>query len=314
MKKVLKIALFVLASIILVIGIFVSIISIKGIPTYSVGNLDIVVSTDSLTVEKGRKIANMLCIHCHMDGETKKLTGRYVPEAPELGKFYSKNITQHPEKGIGAWSDGALIYYLRTGIKPDGSFGLPPMIRLPNISDEDINALVAFLKSDSPIVAPSEIEAPESEPSFLLKVLTQFAVKPLPYPEKNIITPDTSDLIAHGEYLVNDQLLCYACHSASFQTLDELNPTQSEGYLAGGNPMFTDDEKPIKTRNITMDVATGIGKWTKEEFKTAVKHGKKPDGGTISTPMIPYPNLSDRELEAIYAYLQTAPKIENMVK
>lgn len=313
MNKILKTTLISLGAIIFLIIGFVAIVNMRGIPTYEPGKVELTVSLDSASIENGRYIANAICIHCHRDPETNRLTGRALPEAPELGAVFSKNITQHPEKGIGSWSDGELKYYLRTGIKRDGTFGLPPMIRLPNMSDEDVDDLIAFLRSDNSIVAASEVEAPESEPSFLLTALSQFVLAPLPYPREEIASPDRSDLVALGEYLVNDRLLCYACHSENIQMIDELEPVKSPGYLGGGNPMFTDGNIPINTANITMDPKTGIGKWTKEEFKTAIRAGRKPQGGMINTPMIPYPNLSDKELDAIYIYLQTVPNIENMV-
>ena len=80
------------------------------------------------------------------------LTGRRMDEAPQFGAIYSKNITAHPEFGIGSWTDGQLAYLLRTGIKPDGSF-LPIMARLPHMSDEDVASIIAFLRSDHVWVA-----------------------------------------------------------------------------------------------------------------------------------------------------------------
>ena len=40
--------------------------------------------------------------------------------------------------GIGNWSDGDLIYLIRTGLKPDGQYIPPYMPKLVNISDEDL--------------------------------------------------------------------------------------------------------------------------------------------------------------------------------
>lgn len=53
-----------------------------------------------------------------MSPETGKVTGRFLQETPaEFGQIYSRNITSHPEKGIGSWTDGELAFLLRTGIR-----------------------------------------------------------------------------------------------------------------------------------------------------------------------------------------------------
>ena len=66
-----------------------------------------------------------------------------MDEIKQFGVIYSKNITKDPEHGIGKWTDGELLYLLRTGIKPDGRF-LPVMAKLQKMSDEDIQSIVAF--------------------------------------------------------------------------------------------------------------------------------------------------------------------------
>jgi cytochrome c1 len=79
--------------------------------------------------------------------------------------------------------------------------------------------------------------------------------------------------------------------------------------------MFNRDGKEIHTLNITMDENTGIGKWSEEEFVTAVKSGILPGNQpALRYPMELYSNLSDKEAKAIYAYLKTVPKLSNKVE
>ena len=138
-------------------------------------------------------------------------------------------------------------------------------------------------------------------------MLSNTAFKPLPYPEKAIAAPAITDQVAYGEYLVNDQLHCYACHSADFKTNNEIDPTKSEGYLSGGNPMLNKKRELVNSANITMDKEHGIGAWTEAEFVKAVKEGRRPDGKALRYPMFPYSGLQDEEIKAIYAYLKTVP-------
>ena len=108
---------------------------------------------------------------------------------------------------------------------------------------------------------------------------------------------------------------CYACHSADFKTVDFTNPEKSKGYFGGGNKFDLPDGSAIRSRNLTMDEETGIGKWTEEEFVRAVKTGIVPNGQTaLRPPMKPYADLSDGEVKAIYAYLKTIPKVKNHVE
>ncbi|WP_349295013.1 cytochrome c (plasmid) [Thioclava sp. 'Guangxiensis'] len=96
---------------------------------------------------------------------------------------------------------------------------------------------------------------------------------------------------------------CAACH------------TGDAGEFAGGVPL----ETPFGTlvgSNITPDQATGIGRWTKEEFRRAVKSGKAADGHLLypAMPYTDYANMTDADVDAIYDYLQTVPAVHNEVE
>ena len=90
---------------------------------------------------------------------------------PQFGVAYSLNITQHPQKGIGSWTDGEIAYLLRTGIARDGRYTPPWMVKLPRASDEEIASIIAFLRSDDPLVQASDVEDIPSRPTFFAKFL-----------------------------------------------------------------------------------------------------------------------------------------------
>ena len=68
--------------------------------------------------------------------------------------------------------------------------------------------------------------------------------------------------------------------------------------------------------NLTSDAETGMGKWKAEEFVAAIKTGKHLG---VSRPIMPpmpwsaYRHLSEKDLKAIFAYLQSVPAIKNQV-
>jgi mono/diheme cytochrome c family protein len=206
-----------------------------------------------------------------------------------------------------------LAVLLRTGLAPDGQYVPPPMPKLAHLADEDLFSIIAFLKSDDPLVAPAAVDPPGvSQPSLLTKALTYVAFKPLPYPSAPIVAPSAADAVARGRYLAF-ALDCYACHSASFMTMNIEEPEKSDGYMGGGNTLIDLRGRPIQSANITPDDATGIGRWSEAQFVRALKQGFRPDNKPIRYPMLPLVELDDAEAAAIYAYLRTIPAISRSV-
>lgn len=315
MKKALKILGVLLGVIVLVAATGASYIHFSGIPTYDKPKIpEITVKITPERIAKGQKVASMLCVQCHSNDNNSLVGKELIDIVPAFGKIYSMNITMDNEKGIGNWTDGELIYFLRTGVRKNGSYAPPYMPKFPLISDEDMNSIVAWLRTESHSTKASSEEAPESKPSFLVKFLSHVAFKPLPYPEKPIEQPDTNDQIAWGKYLANGQYACYDCHSANFKTNNNLEPEKSEGFYGGGNPLIDMDRNEIRARNISPDGETGIGNWTEEDFITAMQTGKRKNGKQFRYPMMPYTRLTNGELKAIYAYLKTVPKIKNKLE
>ena len=70
--------------------------------------------------------------------------------------------------------------------------------------------------------------------------------------------------------------------------------------------------------NITSDSMTGIGNWTEDQFILCLRKGKyggAPAGRNLLPPM-PWPNfaqMTDDELKAVYAYLESTKPIHNIV-
>ena len=314
MKKLLKWLGIALAAVVALAAAAAGYVAVAPIPRYPAAKLDFPVEVTPERVARGKRSVEMLCAGCHMDSTTGALTGKRMPDLPpQFGEAWSRNITAHPEKGIGSWTNGEIVYLIRTGISRDGRYTPPWMVKLPNASDEDLRDIVAFLRSDDPLVQPHAVDNHDSRPSFLTKFLCRVAFKPHPYPAQEIATPALADKVAYGRYLVNARLGCFECHSRDFATNDALHPERSPGYLGGGNPMPDLGGKVVTTANLTPDPETGIGRWTEAEFRRALKDGIRPDNRPLRYPMTPYRPLADEEADAIYAYLRTVPAISNRV-
>ena len=300
---------YLLLAVVVAAAALVAYVAISGVPKYPPGRIERRVEITPEKLERGRKFASLSCVNCHEEPTTGKLTGKRLLDVPtQFGVVFSKNITKDPVHGIGAWTDGELIYFLRTGIHRTGQYVPPYMPKFPLLSDDDLESVVAFLRSDDPGVAAAPEDPPgRSRPSLLTKILSHTVFKPLPFPRERIPTASPADRVAYGRYL-SSSLGCFTCHSADFKTMNELEPEKSEGFFGGGNAMLDQSGETVTTPNITFDEATGIGRWSEEDFDRALRTGVRPDRRVLYYPMVPLPELTREDTAALYAYLATVPK------
>lgn len=312
MAKLVKYTSLFVGSIVVMIGAFALFIYLSDFPTYSADVPAVKIDYTPARVERGRKLASMLCVECHQNPETKQITGRMMFDLPpEFGTIYTKNITQHPTKGIGSWSDGEIISMLRTGIHPKTKRAVPPyMIKLPTMADEDLFSIISWLRSSDVMVQALDVDNKVSEPSFLTKFLMRVVIKPFDYPTKPILLPDSNNTVAVGKYLVSN-LGCNDCHAADVTKVNALEIEKTPGFLGGGSNWMDVTRTTLYASNITFDKETGIGSWSEADFRRALKDGIRPDGRPLSYPMERKVHLTDQEINAIYAYLRTAPHIHN---
>jgi mono/diheme cytochrome c family protein len=116
-------------------------------------------------------------------------------------------------------------------------------------------------------------------------------------------------LLERGTYLMNAIVACGNCHTP--QTPKGPEPGRE---LAGGTKF---DEPPFTAYapNITQDRETGIGAWTDAQISVAIREGKRPDGSLIGPPMPSdlYRGMSDRDVQALVAYLRKVKPVRNAV-
>jgi hypothetical protein len=70
------------------------------------------------------------------------------------------------------------------------------------------------------------------------------------------------------------------------------------------------------TANLTPDSATGMGKWTQDQFVNTLKTGKHQGTGRAILPPMPwnwFSQMTDADLASMYLYLRTIPAISNQV-
>jgi len=118
-----------------------------------------------------------------------------------------------------------------------------------------------------------------------------------------------SDLVKRGDYLVNGILTCGNCHSPKGPAGD-IPGKEFSGGLSWDEPPFK-----VTAPNITQDKESGIGNWTDAQLKTVMRTGIRPNGVHIAMIMPTgfYHIMTERDLDAVVAYLRTIKPIKNTV-
>jgi hypothetical protein len=147
----------------------------------------------------------------------------------------------------------------------------------------------------------------------------------------------SSALAARGKYLVTIAA-CHDCHTPMKQGPNGLEPDmdrqlsghpESRGIpaaLAGekgpwdtsisGMTAWTGDWGVSFTANLTPDAETGLGKWSFRNFRDTIRSGRHMGRGRPILPPMPWPmykNMTDEDLAAVFAFLQSIPAIRNKV-
>jgi mono/diheme cytochrome c family protein len=227
------------------------------------------------------------------------------------GVLAASNITPDAETGLGKWTDGEIIRAMREGVDREGKalFPIMPYQHLRNMSDEDAQAIVAYLRTIKPI----KYERPQKALNVPLNFVEKFIPQPLSGPVPPV---DRNDRLAYGKYLTQISS-CVECHTAK----DERGESLPGMEFAGGFVMHTPDFTVVSA-NITPHPDTWMAKATKEEFigrfrafsgYTAATAPPAPKGRNTLMPWIAYSGMTDEDLGAIYDYLKTVKPVANKV-
>lgn len=260
---------------------------------------DVQVAGTAAQIARGEKLAN-ICVSCHTPGIELPLSGSNFGEKfefPPVGTLYAPNLT--PSGNIADWTDGEVIRAIREGVDKDGrSLLVMPSANFRFMSDEDVQALVAYLRSQPATGEPT----PDTHFNLLGAIFMNLAdFRVVQQPVGHVTAPLQTDTLAYGKYLV-DVIGCRDCHGS-----------QLAGKVESGQP------GPPPGPNLTKIVP----QWTEEDFMAFFNTGRLPDGSEVpiltlksgfSEPRMPWPVVravaTDDELEAMYTYLHNLPPVE----
>lgn len=210
MKKRYKL-LIVFAGIILLLFAF---IQIAGNKKFDAPYPEIVASTDSSIIARGEYLVfgPAHCATCHVpmdkikdveSGLKMPLIGGWEVDIPPM-TLRAVNLTPDHITVIGNRTDGELARTIRYGITHDGRF-LPPVMPYTQMSDEDLQAIISFRRSQPPVenkVEPSSYKLPG-------KALLAFGVLK---PQNHDLVPpkkvSINNPVKYGEYLAKGVANC----------------------------------------------------------------------------------------------------------
>jgi mono/diheme cytochrome c family protein len=154
---------------------------------------------------------------------------------------------------------------------------------------------------------------------------------------KTDVKAAAGDAVKRGEYLVTTQA-CNDCHTPF--KMGPKGPEPDMTRMLSGHPAGQKVSPPPRfnadwqwagiggmtafagpwgvsfTANLTPDKETGLGNWTEEMFMSAIRTGKHAGVGRAILPPMPWPwygKMTDADLKAMFAYLQTIKPIKNAV-
>ncbi len=108
-------------------------------------------------------------------------------------------------------------------------------------------------------------------------------------------TPEA--LLAHGEYLVENVVLCGDCHT----------PMLPEGgWDATRKLQGATLQVPPPMASLAPQLAGRPAGYTEEQFVSFIQTGVRPDGSHARPPMPPY-RLNERDARAVAAYITSLP-------
>lgn len=295
--RILKIIGIGLAGLILLVIVVVGVLHLVGSRRLAAGPAVQVrmigIPSGEAALARGEYLANVTsgCTNCH----GPNLSGKIFVNEPPIGLIPAPNLTSG-QGGIGAaYTDEDWLRALRHGIGGDGRvLGTMPSHWFARMSDEDMAALVAYVKSVPPVdnvLPPRNI----TFPGTIIFGVLDYANLPVNLIDHSAVQAATSPVeeptAAYGEYVATIGL-CGECHGEKLAgRIDETGPPPGPNLTPAGN----------------------LASWTEADFFAAIRNGVTPEGHNLEPEEMPWPyygNMNDTQLKALWAYLQSLPPRE----
>lgn len=262
--------------------------------THDIAVAEVPIPTDAAAIERGEHLATSIagCVGCHAEHGETDLAGGLFLDIPGFITLYGPNLTPG---GVGAaYTDEDWVRAIRHGVAPDGT----ALIAMPSqhyysMSDEDLGALIAYLKTVPPV--DNQTPEPQLGPPAYIAAATSPDILPVQIIDHDAprpSVPEPGPTVEYGEYLVTIGT-CRDCHG------EELN----------GDVLGPEDPP---ASNLTP--GGELAGWSEEDYIQTIRTGVNPAGRELQEPMALVAEVmaraTDEELAATFAYLQSLPARE----
>jgi mono/diheme cytochrome c family protein len=247
-------------------------------------------------IAKGQALAGAgYCAVCHTRQGGEPFAGGYGLRTP-FGTIFSTNLTPEPETGIGRWSLEAFTRAMNEGVDRNGSHLFPafPYDHFTKVSDDDVQALYAYLMTRPPVRAPAQANTIP----FPLNVRALQEGWKILFFRSGRYQPDPSQSAEwnRGAYLAEGLSHCGGCHTPR----NGLGAERVKDAYAGA--VIDDWDAPALT-----DANPSPAPWTQSELFSYLRSGVSPLHGVSAGPMSPVVHAglaalpdSDIRAQAIY--------------
>lgn len=260
-------------------------------------------------VERGHYLALAgNCATCHTVAGGETLAGG-LPFKTPFGTLYSTNITPDPDTGIGQWTEQQFADAMRKGVRPDGQHLYPafPYTAFTKLSDEDVAALYAYLKTVPAVNAPAQA----NELSFPANQRWGMSIWKMLYFTEGRYAANSgkSEEWNRGAYLVEGLGHCSSCHSPR----NFMGAEKTDAALTGGeysDKVLTGELRTWSAPNLT-SAPNGLGSWTVEDLASYLHTGRNSFTETFGPMneviMNSTRHMSEADVRAMATYLKDVP-------
>jgi len=289
-----------------IVGIVIGVLVLAFVALYIIGTVKwnklhgkydvpvetITIPTDEAAIVRGEHIATLhLCRICH----TEALSGQAV-SVPGLLTFGIPNLTSGVG-GVGSTNANEdWVRAIRHGVGHDNrGLVMMPARTFYYLSDEDLGALIAYLKS----LPPVDNELPRTDLGPIGRVMLALGQLPpdiipnvimIEHDAPRPVAPEPGVTVEYGKYLAHT---CALCHGPNFngQTVQLDGP-------------------PVLTANLTPGGELRF--WSEEDFITTMRTGVTPNGHQLkdAMPWKYFGQMTDDEMKSVWLYLQSLPALE----
>lgn len=260
-------------------------IRLRASKEYKIEAEAIHISYDTAAIVRGERLTRTrACVDCH----GKDMGGSSLVDDPLIGSFVTKNLTRGKGGLPADFSAKDWVLAMKHGLNKDHKpLYLMPSHELSLLTEKDMADIIAYCSQLPPVDREQEefsigpLGYVLSELDLIPLLPVEFTNHKLPY-AKEIAPAVTAE---YGKYIA---MMCANCHGPK---------------LKGG-------ESPVPGGKYVADIsATGKpGKWTHQQFITALHTGKTPEGKILNPEDMPWTitkNYTEDELTALHLYLLT---------